>query len=91
MECLCEEYCACGCDDNGNSTFIQSLVGNGVDLNTTLVRTSVVNGTKTLVINGTLANGTASGSTSGAVGRSVQQSLGLLVVGAVVGMIVWGL
>ena len=91
VQCLCEEYCACGCDDNGNSTFVQSIVGNGVDLNATLVRTSVVNGEKTLVINGTLANGTASGLTSGAGGRGGMWSGTLLVVGAVVGIVVCGL
>ncbi|MCJ1317875.1 hypothetical protein MMC15_003202 [Xylographa vitiligo] len=91
VECLCEAYCPCGCDDNGDGAFVQSIVGDGVALNAALVRTSVVDGRKTLVINGTLANGTAGGATGGAGGWGGMRTGGLLVVGAVVGMIVGGL
>jgi hypothetical protein len=64
--CLCQEYSVCGCDDNGNSTFVAELLGNGsyADTNSSLIRVTNVNGTKTAVINGTLPNGTtASGGT----------------------------
>ncbi|MCJ1476371.1 hypothetical protein MMC13_005037 [Lambiella insularis] len=92
IQCLCQEYSACGCDDNGNSTYIQSLVGNGVDLNDTLVRTAVVNGTKTLVVNGTLPNGTDnSGDTSGGQRQTVLEGAGYWVMAAAVGMTVWAL
>lgn len=60
VQCLCEQYSACGCDDNDNSTFIDSVIGNGsaADMNSSLVQIAPVNGTKTLIINGTLPNDT---------------------------------
>ncbi|KNG48794.1 hypothetical protein DDE82_005119 [Stemphylium lycopersici] len=59
--CLCQEFNPCGCEENEeNSDYIDELVGNGnyTELNKTLVTVSDVNGTKTLVLNGTLPNGT---------------------------------
>jgi hypothetical protein len=29
--CLCQQYSECGCDDTGNSTFLQNLINNGTD------------------------------------------------------------
>lgn len=87
MTCLCQEYQACGCDDNGNTTYIDDLLGNGStsDQNSTLVHVGNVNGTKTVVINGTLPNGTDdSSSTSAAMRQSVLEMSGFWVVGAVV-------
>jgi hypothetical protein len=65
--CLCQEYGVCGCDDNGNTTYVTELLGNGslADRNASLIRVANVNGTKTAIINGTLPNGTtASGGTN---------------------------
>jgi hypothetical protein len=59
--CLCQQYSVCGCDDNTNSTFLTALLPNGTAapaLNASLARISDVNGTRTLVLNGTLPNGT---------------------------------
>lgn len=58
--CLCQEYSVCGCDENDDQQYLDDLVGNGsyAALNKTLVTVSDVNGTKTLVLNGTLPNGT---------------------------------
>lgn len=58
--CLCQEFSVCGCDENEDEQYINDLVGNGsyAALNKTLVTVSDVNGTKTLVLNGTLPNGT---------------------------------
>ena len=60
VTCLCQEYSACGCDDNNNSTYLDSIIGNGSysSLNSSLVNIANVNGTKTIVLNGTLPNGT---------------------------------
>ncbi|MCJ1246962.1 hypothetical protein MMC30_004173 [Trapelia coarctata] len=94
VECVCAQYSACGCDDNSNSTYIDDLIGNGslADMDDTLVRVTVVNGTKTLVINGTLPNGT-DGATSAAHSstRTWAENSGFWVVGAVVGLTVWAL
>ncbi|KAH7394316.1 hypothetical protein BKA66DRAFT_456028 [Pyrenochaeta sp. MPI-SDFR-AT-0127] len=58
--CLCQEFSVCGCDENTDQTYLNDLVGNGsyAALNKTLITVSNVNGTKTLVLNGTLPNGT---------------------------------
>lgn len=66
VDCLCQQYSVCGCDDNSDSTYLHDLIGNGsyAALNKTLVTISTVNGTRTIAINGTLPNGTtASGGT----------------------------
>ncbi|TVY33936.1 hypothetical protein LSUB1_G007257 [Lachnellula subtilissima] len=71
ITCLCAQYAVCGCDDNNNATFLNSLIGDGTysSLNTTLVNVADINGTSTIVLNGTLPNGTtASGGTESASG-----------------------
>ena len=76
--CLCQDFSVCGCDDNNNATYFNSLVGNGSydALNKSLVTVSMVNDTRTLVINGTLPNGTtvAGGSDSAAPAGAMQFS-----------------
>jgi len=92
VQCLCAMYAECGCDDNGNTTFLDSLVGDGTysKLNQSLV--SVVdypNGTSIIAINGTLPNGTTlPGGTEDATGdaiRSIAQASGYWVMIALVG------
>lgn len=60
MTCLCERYSACGCDDANNATFLDGIIGDGnlANLNKSLVNVGNVNGTKTIVLNGTLPNDT---------------------------------
>lgn len=60
VTCLCQEYQVCGCDENDDQMYLKDLVGNGsyAALNKTLVTVSDVNGTQTLVLNGSLPNGT---------------------------------
>lgn len=60
VTCLCQEYNPCGCDENDNQQYLNDLVGNGsyAALNKSLVTVSDVNGTRNLVINGSLPNGT---------------------------------
>jgi hypothetical protein len=69
VTCLCAAYSVCGCDDPGNSTFLDSLIGDGTyaNLNQSVVTVADINGTSTIVLNGTLPNGTtASGGTEDA-------------------------
>ena len=71
VTCLCAAYEECGCDDNSDLQFMNDIIGNGSygALNSSVVIVTDVNGTKTVAINGTLANGTtASGGTDGAAG-----------------------
>ncbi|KAI9719304.1 MAG: hypothetical protein M1812_003634 [Candelaria pacifica] len=102
ITCLCQQYSVCGCDNNNNSTYLDGVLGNGsmAALNTSLARVSDVNGTRTLVLNGTLPNGTtASGGsdpatttiavTSAALKRGIAENAGWWVVGAIVGWTVW--
>ncbi|KAL9128469.1 MAG: hypothetical protein Q9217_002847 [Psora testacea] len=105
VTCLCEMYSACGCDDNGDSTFLDGLVGNGsyAALNKSVVNVSNVNGSRTLVLNGTLPNGTDDSTedsstdsssdsrpdTSAATRQSVIQVSGFWAVGGIVGAMVW--
>jgi len=58
--CLCQQFAVCGCDDNNDTKYFDSLVGNGsyAALNRSLVNIAEVNGSRTLVINGSLPNGT---------------------------------
>lgn len=64
VRCLCEQYQECGCDDNKDPTYMSSLLGNGSIsvLNSTLIQVNLVNGTSTILINGTLPNGTTAAS-----------------------------
>ena len=100
VTCLCQQYSACGCDNNTDTSYLDSLVGNGsaADENSTLVHIGNVNGTKTLIINGTLPNGTndtdsstssSSSTTSGATRQDLLEYTGFWVVAAIVGATVW--
>ncbi|TAQ90158.1 hypothetical protein B7494_g1543 [Chlorociboria aeruginascens] len=96
VTCLCAAYAECGCDDNGNTTFLDSLIGDGnyAALNKSLVTVADVNGTSTILLNGTLPNGTtSSGGTENAnVGEGMRQLMeqsGYWVMIALVGCTVW--
>ncbi|KAJ4292746.1 hypothetical protein N0V90_009409 [Kalmusia sp. IMI 367209] len=58
--CLCQDFSACGCDENDNQQYLKDLVGNGSydALNRSVINVADVNGTTTLILNGTLPNGT---------------------------------
>lgn len=101
VTCLCEKYQECGCDDTNNSTYYESLFNGTQPRNTSNVQVVNVNGTKTIVINGTLPNGTTtddgtSSSTSGAASGAASGPLvtlinasGYWVMVAVVAATVW--
>lgn len=60
VTCLCAPYQECGCDDSGDTTFLDSIIGDGTyaSLNHSLVDVYDINSTSTIVLNGTLPNGT---------------------------------
>ncbi|KAG9229567.1 hypothetical protein BJ875DRAFT_445835 [Amylocarpus encephaloides] len=67
--CVCAAYSVCGCDDQGDYSFLDPIIGDGTwaTLNHTLVDVADVNGTSSIILNGTLPNGTtASGGTEDA-------------------------
>ncbi|KAM0248290.1 hypothetical protein ACHAP5_003460 [Fusarium lateritium] len=59
--CACARYAQCACDDNNNTAYYDELIGNGSyqSLNKSVVDVAEVNGTMTILINGTLPNDTA--------------------------------
>lgn len=73
--CLCQEFSSCGCDENDDQGYLDDLIGNGsyAALNKTLVTVSDVNGTRTLVLNGSLPNDTTT--SSDATASSGQKAL----------------
>ncbi|KAJ5180782.1 hypothetical protein N7492_003992 [Penicillium capsulatum] len=89
--CVCQEYQECGCDDNNNSTYYESLFNGTEPHNTSDVRVVNVNGTEKIYINGTLANGTTAENTSTSAASSVLHISGFWFPVAVVSMMVWGL
>ncbi|KAJ5778593.1 hypothetical protein N7520_001839 [Penicillium odoratum] len=94
VTCLCEEYQECGCDDNNNSTYYESLFNGTQPKNTSVVTVAKVNGTEKIYINGTLANGTtaADGSSAGSgTMASMLQASGYWATVAVVLATVWSI
>ena len=94
VDCLCQMYAECGCDDNTDPSFIDDLVGNGsyTALNKSVITVADVNGTSTILLNGTLPNGTtATGGTESANAgtRLVAELSGWWIVGAVVVYTLW--
>ncbi|KAI5242430.1 hypothetical protein E4T42_07664 [Aureobasidium subglaciale] len=88
VQCVCEPNADCGCDDQEDNSYIDSIVGNGSvsDINSTLARVANINGTETLVLNGTLAEGTASTS---AANIMRPESAGMWLLAAGVGAFVY--
>lgn len=61
MACACDETVECSCEENANTTtVVNELIGNGSinAMNSSVVALGNVNGTETILINGTLPNGT---------------------------------
>jgi len=85
--CLCGDGQVCGCEENDDPSYINDLVGDGdyAKLNKSLVTVSDVNGTRTLVLNGTLPPGTtAPGGEGAASALGVGKYAGYWVMGLTV-------
>ncbi|KAK2014914.1 hypothetical protein LZ32DRAFT_602972 [Colletotrichum eremochloae] len=88
--CGCAEDLPCSCEENNATDYMNSLLGNGSynGLNKSVVNIGEVNGTETILINGTLPSGTtASGGTAevgSAAFRTAVETLGFWPVAAVV-------
>lgn len=86
--CLCSENSVCGCDENDDQQYINDLVGDGdyAKLNKSLVTVSDVNGTRTLVLNGSLPEGTTApgGQDAAAAALSFGKYAGYWALGLVV-------
>ncbi|KAL8812982.1 MAG: hypothetical protein Q9200_000609 [Gallowayella weberi] len=98
---------ACGCDDNEDTEYLDSIIGDGTNLNESLVHIGPdEKGVQTIVLNGTLPNATDSeadssdtssasssttSSSSAATTQRIMESCGIWVIGAMVGATVWSL
>jgi len=86
VTCLCEEYQQCGCDSSNDTSYIDTVANNA-----SLARVANVNGTESLVINGTLPNDTDASSNNADTGagvalvQGVREAMGWWVVVAGVG------
>jgi len=97
IDCFCQQYSVCGCDDNTNSTFMNQVIGNGDynALNKSLVTVADVNGTSTILLNGTLPNGTTAddGSSTTTAGSATsvasRATAGYTLLAALVFCFVW--
>lgn len=91
--CLCQEYEVCGCDDNNDSKFYNSLFNGSEPINSSITRVVNVNGTEKIYINGTLPNGTtaanASATDSAASTVNPQHLLGYWPIVALASGVVW--
>jgi len=85
----------CGCDENHNETYTQALYQNASalpdDADTYTSKIADVNNTRTMVINGTLANGTTAdgGTDDDSAAMMVGRNWGLLVVAIIFGSLSW--
>jgi len=86
VDCLCQQYQVCGCDDNTNSTFMDTLINNGswADMDDAIF-VADVNGTSSLVLNGTLANGTTADGAAGSLRGGMMGIGGYVVMAATIG------
>lgn len=88
VDCLCAKYGVCGCDSNTDQEYIDKVANN-----VTVSRLAMVNNTQTLVINGSLPNGTKVSTKSSAAAPGLKQRLaemgGFWPVVAIVGYMVW--
>lgn len=88
--CLCQQYQECGCEDNNNSTYYESLFNGTEPKNTSVTRVVDVNGTEKIYINGTLANGTTADTSRAPAGAvTLLHASGYWVTVAVVAAAVW--
>ncbi|KAF3934212.1 hypothetical protein ABW20_dc0107929 [Dactylellina cionopaga] len=74
VQCLCMQYSDCSCDDDGNTTYLGQLVGLNQSNTTTFAN---VDGVWTLLINGTVENGTGAAD----AGDSISAASGMNLIG----------
>ena len=60
LGCLCQKYQVCGCDQNDDSRYVDDLIGTGAygALNHSLITVTKFKGAPTILVNGSLPNGT---------------------------------
>jgi hypothetical protein len=89
VQCVCTKDSNCGCEDQTDDSYISSIIGNGSasDMDPSVARVANVNGTDTLIINGTIP----AGATSAAASLRVPEVAGMWMIAAGVGAFVYAL
>ncbi|KAK2754732.1 hypothetical protein FQN54_006865 [Arachnomyces sp. PD_36] len=71
ITCLCQQYSVCGCEDNNDSAYLDSLVNgttpDGLPRNNSVLTVANVNNTLGVYINGTLSNDTTAPSSGSSI------------------------
>ncbi|KAK4647564.1 uncharacterized protein QC761_102580 [Podospora bellae-mahoneyi] len=82
--CACAEDSVCGCDDNDDEQYMKDLIGNGsyAALDKSVIDVANVNGTSTILINGTLPDGTTAPGGTDAPGSAAGDGLRALLENA---------
>jgi len=75
VTCGCLPEQVCGCDENNDPQYLSDIVGNGTNLNSTLVSVAAVEGVQRIIINGTLPEGTTAAGGSDSAGASMRMLL----------------
>jgi hypothetical protein len=93
MTCGCLPEQVCGCDENNDPQYLSEIIGNGTNLNSSLVSVAAVDGVQRIIINGTLPPGTTAaggtdGDSAGAGMRMLLQNVGFWPVVAIVSAMV---
>ncbi|KAK5171304.1 uncharacterized protein LTR77_004448 [Saxophila tyrrhenica] len=84
VECLCGRYQECGCNQNNNFDYLTAVANNN-----SISRVANVDGEQTLVINGTLPNGTTVDSAAGSYRQNLAEMSGYWVAAGIVVYAVW--
>ncbi|KAI5817373.1 hypothetical protein BZA77DRAFT_245351 [Pyronema omphalodes] len=58
VTCICEKYQVCGCDETGDEKFLNQMYNQASDTDPWVSKVADLNGRRTLILNGTLMNGT---------------------------------
>jgi hypothetical protein len=68
VDCACSPRGDCGCDENNDKSYLDDLIGNGsyAALNKSVINVADVNGKSTILLNGTLPEGSADAFDNGA-------------------------
>jgi len=92
VACACDETAQCGCDDNDDTDFLSEHIGNGSwnALNQSQVTVADVNNTRTILLNGTLPEGTVAPNDNAAGSmHALLQHAGWWPAAATVGLMVF--
>ena len=84
VDCLCGRFSECGCDANNETDYVSSVANNN-----TVARVANVDGDSTLVINGTLPNGTTAASAAPSFRQGLAELSGWWLVVAGVVYTIW--